>query len=122
MEISPLILAELLICSFLFGVFMGAVNDVHRIIRVFFGVRYSKKHFDKLYARKIRIINRSVGNSAGNRTHKRFGILIFFQDIVLFATAVSARLFSTIISTKASSASTPSRHFAGFILYYFLHA
>ena len=121
MEISPLILAELLICSFLFGVFMGAVNDVHRIIRVFFGVRYSKKHFDKLYARKIRIINRSVGNSAGNRTSQALlGVLIFFQDIVLFATAgVGAVILNYYFNKGEFRIYTVAALFAGFMLYYF---
>ena len=50
MELSPILLSKLLFYSFLWGLALGAVNDVSRIIRVFFGVRYSIKRFNKLYS------------------------------------------------------------------------
>ncbi len=121
MEISPIILAELLVCSFLFGVFMGAINDVHRIMRVFFGVRYGKKRFDKLYARKIKIINRSVGNLGCNRfTKALLGTVIFFQDLILFAVAgVGVVILNFYFNKGEFRIYTIAALFAGFVFYYF---
>ena len=39
MEISPYMLSLLLLCSLVFGVSAGAVNDINRIIRVALGMR-----------------------------------------------------------------------------------
>ena len=61
MEISPFLLSLLLGWSFVWGVILGVLNDVNRIIRVFCGEVYSKKHFGKLCSVHIR------GNAPLNR-------------------------------------------------------
>lgn len=50
MEISVLKLTELLILSFLLGAGIGVINDANRIVRVFFGVRYSSNKFKRIYS------------------------------------------------------------------------
>ena len=80
MEISPLTLSLLLFFSFLYGICIGIVNDTNRIIRVFFGVRYTKINFDKLYA-FLKIKNEEKSKTKTKNIY--LNILIFIQDIFL---------------------------------------
>ncbi len=85
MEISPLKLTELFVLSFIFGGALGVLNDFNRIVRVFFGVRYSSKSFEKLYS----IFNIKYEN---NKDTTKFGtlalnLIIIVQDIFLVITA-----------------------------------
>lgn len=82
MELSPVLLSKLLFYSLLWGLALGAINDVSRIIRVFLGVRYSKRRFDKLYSllkfeKRIKVKKNSI----------LLNIVILLQDIVLFVIA-----------------------------------
>lgn len=81
MELSPILLSKLLLFSFLFGIFIGILNDVNRIVRVFIGVRYAEKDFTGLYSFFHVSAPRSV-----NGTKRGFftNILIFFGDLLLF--------------------------------------
>ena len=87
MEISPLLLAMMLVWSFVFGLLLGAVNDVNRIVRVFCGVRYGGKNFDKLYSIKLPIVKRSLKRRDGGFYRGILSIIIFFQDIIFFLIA-----------------------------------
>ena len=53
MEISPFLLAKLLLYSFFLGILIGVFYDVNRIIRIFLGERYSEGHFERLYSIKL---------------------------------------------------------------------
>ena len=86
MEISPLTLSLLLLFSFLYGICIGIVNDINRIIRVFFGVRYTKVNFDKLYA-FLKIKNEEKSQRKSKNIY--LNILIFIQDIFLIIFAAS---------------------------------
>ena len=85
MEISPLTLSLLLWFSFLFGICVGIVNDINRIVRVFFGVRYTKIKFDKLYV----FLKIKQEEKVKPKKNIYLNILIFIQDIFLclFASA-----------------------------------
>lgn len=116
MEISPLLLSALLFFSLLFGIILGVINDINRIIRVFFGVKYSDKKFNKIRAlaekrEKIKKKRISV---------KLLNLLIFIQDFLLMMSLGCGivilnyyfndgrfRLFSLICAV------------VGFLLYYF---
>ena len=88
MEISPYLLTLLLIHSFLFGAFLGILNDVSRIVRVFCGVSYSQKSFRSLYARELPLIHRPLVRKENGKIKERaLAVLIFFQDLFLFAIA-----------------------------------
>ena len=88
MEISPIRLFYLLIASFAFGIGMGAVYDIHRILRVFFGVQYSKKRPSKLLQRPLPIIRRPLGEIRQRRWSRAIlSILIFLQDVIFFCIA-----------------------------------
>lgn len=85
MEISPLFLTLLLLGGFLFGIFLGILNDGNRIVRVFLGVRYSKKHFRSLYERPLPIVHRPLRVTEGGRIRRGvLGAVIFLQDLLLF--------------------------------------
>ncbi len=125
MEISPLLLTELLLFSFLFGGIVGAFNDINRIIRVFFGVRYTSLDFSGLYAHLK--LSKPLDDSDNSDTLKIkkskdifLCVLIFIQDLLLV-------LFATggIILLNYYYNDGKFRFFAllamllGFVLYYF---
>lgn len=65
MEISQITLLRLLIYSFLFGAIVGVLYDANKVIRVLFGVRYTKKLYSKLYALKRPITKKGVNIGSG---------------------------------------------------------
>jgi hypothetical protein len=67
MEISQITLAIMLLYSFLFGIAVGILYDVNRVVRVLFGVRYSKKAYSRLYSLRLPISKKNVliGSSKG---------------------------------------------------------
>lgn len=86
MEISPFLLSLLLINSFFLGIGLGVLNDVNRIVRVFFGVSYSSKSIRSLYTRNLPIVHRPlVRTEHGKIKNGMLAVLIFFQDLLLFA-------------------------------------
>ena len=70
--------------SFLYGICIGIVNDINRIVRVFFGVRYTKINFDKLYE-FLKIVKKENSDNtiSSKSTNSYLNILIFIQDIFL---------------------------------------
>ncbi|MBQ2999928.1 MAG: hypothetical protein IJD64_05640 [Clostridia bacterium] len=84
MEISPIRLFFLLISSFFLGLGVGGLYDIHRIIRVLFGVQYTKNRPSKFLLKPLPIIKRPLSEiRCGKAKSKFLGILIFFQDIFL---------------------------------------
>lgn len=85
MEISQTLLALLLFKSFVFGGICGVFYDLNRIVRVLFGVKYSKKAYDKLYAVKLPIVRKKV--SMGEKSGALQAIVINVGDFlcVIFA-------------------------------------
>ena len=67
MEISQITLAIMLFYSFLFGIAVGVFYDLNRIVRVFFGVRYTKRAYGRLYGIRLPISKREIvmGKSKG---------------------------------------------------------
>lgn len=84
MELSTILLSKLLFYSFLLGLFLGAINDVSRIIRVFLGVRYSKKSFDRFYSAL-----RFEWRREAKRNDVILNSVIFLQDIIFMIMAAS---------------------------------
>ena len=66
MEVSQITLAVMLLYSFLFGIMIGIIYDLNRIIRVIFGVRYTKK-YSRLYSLGLPVSKKNVimGRSHG---------------------------------------------------------
>lgn len=67
MEISQITLAIMLFYSFLFGIAVGVFYDLNRIVRVFFGVRYTKRAYGRLYGIRLPVSKREMvmGKSKG---------------------------------------------------------
>lgn len=121
MEQSPLLLSLLLLHSFLFGAFLGILNDVSRIVRVFFGVRYGGTSFRSLYARDLPIIHRPLSTrERGKIGDGALSVLIFFQDLFLFVFAAvgCVLLHYEYNSGRFRFFSLPAM-VIGFLLYYF---
>ncbi len=121
MELSPLLLSLLLLHSFLFGAFLGILNDASRIVRVFFGVRYGGKSVRSLYTRDLPIIHRPLsGEERGKIGQGALSVLIFFQDLFLF---IFAGVGCVLLHYEYNSGRF--RFFSlpaivlGFLLYYF---
>ena len=88
MEISPIRLLYLLLSSFFLGVGVGAVYDVHRIVRIFFGVQYSKKRPSELLLRPLPMVGRPLGEIRQRKWKNCFlSVLIFLQDVFFFCLA-----------------------------------
>ena len=84
MEISPLMMAWLLRCSFFFGAAVGVFYDLNRIIRVLLGVRYSKKAFDRLFSLRLPILKRSLGLGQKRKMGAGMNIIVFLGDVLTF--------------------------------------
>ena len=84
MEISPLRLFYLLISSFAFGALLGVLYDLHRIIRVLFGVRYTQNRPQMLFAHPLPLLRRPLREIRQGRMKKMLlSVVIFFQDVFL---------------------------------------
>lgn len=121
MEISPYELTRLLFYSFVFGMVMGCLHDVNRIIRIFFGIRRTGKIFEKLY--EIDMPFRKGKRML--RERKKAGrsieiIITFLGDILwwLFA-AVGIILLNYFFNKGVFRAFTVFGMAVGFVLYYF---
>ena len=121
MEIYPLRLALLLICSAAFGAAVGMFNDVNRIVRVFCGVRYTGRSFDRLYELKMPFTGRVLGAPVKGKTGKALlGILIFFQDLLMLVyAAVGCVVMNYYLNNGQFRLYTPVAMVFGFAVYYF---
>ena len=91
MELSPLLLSKLLFYSFILGIALGILNDIWRITRVFFGVRYSSERFERLYSR---LKMKREYNSAENKLRQLpLNVIIFLQDLVFMIIAAVGIVF-----------------------------
>lgn len=66
METSQITLAIMLLYSFLFGIAVGVFYDANRVVRVLFGVRYTKKAYERLYGLRLPISKRRVNIGKSN--------------------------------------------------------
>ena len=102
MEISPYMLSLLLLYSFLFGMSAGIVNDINKILRLFFSARREEIRTRGRFAR---------GSSCA---------VIFFQDILLFTyMGVGTVLLNYYLNRGQFRIYSIAAVAAGFVLYYF---
>lgn len=121
MEISPIRLLWLLICSCGFGLAVGVLMDLHRLIRVCFGVRYSEKTWEKLYAKPLPILRRPLRPSKPTKAKRLcLNTLIFLQDVLLLTvTAIGVVLLNYYFNQGRFRIYTVAAVLLGFLLYYF---
>lgn len=121
MAISPVLLFWLLVCSFLFGVAMGVMNDLFRISRVLLGVRYVGKRLDCLYERPLPILKRPLRTATESKVaHRVLPILIFAQDVFLLCSAgVGTVILNYYFNHGKFRLYTVVALLVGFVLYYF---
>ncbi len=121
MKISPLMLSALLLFSFVFGAFIGVLNDTNRIVRVFFGARYSDRNFDRLrrftQTKMVKMGNERKGFSVSSRM---FDVLVFLQDMLLMCVSgVGIVILNYYFNDGRFRFFTVAAALAGFLLYYF---
>ncbi len=121
MEISPYFLTLLVIYSFLFGAVVGVLNDFHRLTRILFGVRYSKKRFERLYTARLPLLGRSVGEIGAGKIKKiTLPVMIFLQDVLLFVfSAVGVAVLNYYFNYGQFRIYTIAAMLLGFAIYYF---
>ncbi len=115
MEISPILLSKLLFFSILFGIFMGCLNDINRIVRVFLGERYSKRSFEKLYN-----FFRMSQEMPKKKNQTLFNTVIFFQDIIfMIMAAIGLVILNFYLNDGHFRVYTVFSAFIGFLIYFF---
>ena len=119
MEISPTMMAWLLIYCFFFGMAVGVFYDVNRILRVFIGVRYSKRKLKYLSALRLPLIKRTVKLGRTGRKGVLSGAIVFLGDV---CTLVLGTLGIIILNYSYNSgelrAFTVIGTLVGFFVYY----
>ena len=81
MEISPIMMAWLLLYSFLFGMAVGIFYDANRIIRAFLGISYSQKGLAARLDLKLPIVKRAVSLKKRSQYGVGLKAIIFFGDV-----------------------------------------
>ncbi len=121
MEISPYLLFWLSVSSFLFGMAVGVLNDLHRLSRILFGVRYGGKRFDVLYHRPLPLLHRPLERERSiEKKRWLLPIVIFVQDVLLFCVAgVGVVLLNFYFNRGQLRLYTPILALIGFVFYYF---
>ncbi len=123
MEISPLMMARLLLYSFMLGMLTGAFYDACRIIRVFFGVKYAQHNLWGMREWRLPFIKKKLtGDFVADKWAKKMlrGAVIFTGDFLSVMLAVVGLL---VLSYAYNDGKV--RFFAmaglavGFWLYYF---
>ncbi len=111
----------LLIASAIFGMTVGVVMDLHRLIRVCFGVKYSGKSLQKLYEKPLPILRRPM--RMGKKTRFKsvlLQVLIFFQDVILLVfAAVGITVLNYWLNQGRFRFYTVAAVVIGFLAYYF---
>ena len=121
MEISPIRLFFLLLSSFVFGIGIGIFYDLHRILRVFFGVQYTQNRPTKFFSKPLPILKRSLGEIRQGKCKKMFLFaLMFIQDLILCCvSAVGIVILNYAFNDGRLRFYTILALFIGFFLYYF---
>ncbi len=123
MEISPFLLAKLLLYSFFLGMLTGVFYDANRVIRIFLGERYKQGGFGRLYSIKLPFLKKEVSlttaSDKGIQKHIR-GVVIFFGDMltVLFG-AVGVIILNYSYNDGTFRGFSVVGALVGFLLYYF---
>lgn len=121
MEISPIRLFYLLLSSFFLGVGMGFFYDIHRMIRISFGIRYSKTAPPEIFRRPLPILGRPLRELRQGKGKRGFlSVLIFFQDLLWFCSAgVGIVILNYAFNDGRFRIYTVVALLIGFLIYYF---
>lgn len=121
MEISPIRLFFLLISSFFLGLGVGVLYDIHRMLRVLLGVRYTKNRPTKFFLQPLPIVKRPLREIRCGKVKNTFlTIVIFCQDVFLCcASAVGIVILNYAFNDGRFRFYTVVALLIGFLLYYF---
>jgi len=121
MEISPVLLAKLLLYSFCFGVATGIFYDINRLIRSFLGIECFESGNKREISFKLPLINKSISLGQSKNVNGFFkGAVIFVGDMV---TVMFAGIGILVLNYSYNDGTfrffTVVGVFAGFLMYFF---
>ncbi|MBQ8849963.1 MAG: spore cortex biosynthesis protein YabQ [Clostridia bacterium] len=121
MEISPIQIFYMTLVSLALGATAGIINDVNRAVRIFLGVRYGARRFEKLYSIKLPLLKRCIKEPSESKASKvLLPVIMFFQDVLLFAfSGVGVAILNYYFNSGRARIYTPLAVVAGFVIYYF---
>ncbi len=121
MEISPYMLLLLLIYSFFFGMFAGVFQNLNKALRVLFCLDGGHGKCAKLYELKVPFVGVLKRPCSDIRAKRIFlSVLIFFQDILLFALlGFGTVVLNYYLNRGQFRLYTIASVAAGFAVYYF---
>ena len=82
MEISPIVMAKMLLVAFLFGIQSGVLFDAGRVLRAFFFGDVKSEKVKKLYGAKLPFSKRQLKSKEKKATRFLKNILIFICDFL----------------------------------------
>ena len=77
MAISQASLAWLYVYAIVLGVILGAIYDLLRISRVFFGAHYSRRGIKRLQGVRLPLLKERVKK----KKKRALGVIVFFEDL-----------------------------------------
>ena len=95
MEISPILLFTLLLYSFIWGVLIGILNDINRILRALIYNKNISPRMQKFYDIKLPLVKCCLREKLSSKKMigSTYNILIFIQDLALVLTYILGLLF-----------------------------
>ena len=121
MEISPILLAKLLLYSFFWGIATGILYDACRILRVLCGAMDVRMPKGKSISLKIPTVNRYISSERGKESRGFFkNVTIFFTDLAsILAASVGLVVLNYGYNDGRFRFFTVIGALLGFLLYYF---
>lgn len=95
MEISPILLFTLLFYSFVWGIMIGVLNDINRILRTLIYNENISPRMQKYYDIKLPLVNFTLRDrlSSKKKIKPTYALLLFVQDLGIVLVYVIGLLF-----------------------------
>ena len=122
MEISPILLFTLLFYSFVWGIMIGVLNDINRILRTLIYNENISPRMQKYYDIKLPLVNFTLRDrlSSKKKIKPTYALLLFVQDLGIVLVYVIGLLFLNYSLNKGNFRFfTVITSVIGILLYYF---
>lgn len=122
MEISPILLFTLLFYSFVWGIMIGVLNDINRILRTLIYNENISPRMQKYYDIKLPLVNFTLRDrlSSKKKIKPTYTLLLFVQDLGIVLVYVIGLLFLNYSLNKGNFRFfTVITSVIGILLYYF---
>ena len=122
MEISPILLFTLLFYSFVWGIMIGVLNEINRILRTLIYNENISPRMQKYYDIKLPLVNFTLRDrlSSKKKIKPTYALLLFVQDLGIVLVYVIGLLFLNYSLNKGNFRFfTVITSVIGILLYYF---